>query len=399
MARRGSGSKSKQRGALSIFTALAIFVLIGFVGLAIDTARVYTIHDELQSAVDSCALAGALELNGGTDAATRATAIGRFVAAKNSANLQSAAVAIPESGVTFSSTLRGNFVPATSISGANASYVRCRAQLTGISAYLMSVLGVGDVDLAASATAAAAPAQTVCSLPMALCAGNKGGTGNVFGYKAGEKAVLGATSSSGFFTWADVINTTPVPGLKPYADALAGGGTCGVRTSTGRCIGIQTGVVASLDDAWNARFGAYKSNGLNPTDAVPDLTGYGYRDGNNPAKGWIEDYLSVRVPARTANQLNLPGYTVIPDVNRTHGAPYRRLSIMPVVECGSNACGKSSKPISGWACVLMLAVKTSSENAEIEIVARADDPASPCRASGVAGGSGAMGPLVPVIVQ
>lgn len=72
---------------------------------------------------------------------------------------------------------------------------------------------------------------------------------------------------------------------------------------------------------------------------------------------------------------------------------------MPVVECGSNACGKSSKPISGWACVLMLAVKTSSQNAEIEIVARADDPASPCRASGVAGGSGAMGPLVPVIVQ
>lgn len=391
----------QQKGALSIFTALAMFILIGSVGLAIDTGRAYTMHDELQSAVDSCALSAALELNGATDAPARASLAGRFLAGKNRADFQSGAVVIPDSGVTFSSTLRGNFVSASSIAGANARYVRCTAQLTGVSAYLMSVLGVRQFDLVASATAAVAPSQSVCSLPMALCQGSSTAAGNIFGYVPGQKAVLGSSSASGFFTWADVLNTTSTPGLTPYYQAFVSYGTCGAQTAAGRCIGIQTGVVTSLDDGWNSRFGVYKSggSGLSPAEAVPDITGFGYRGGTTPTGGWIVDYQTIRSPARTPNQFNIPGYAASADVNRNYGSPYRRLAVMPIVQCASTACGTGSKPIAGWACVLLLAAKRSNENAEIEFIARADDANSPCRAAGVAGGSDSIGPLVPVIVK
>lgn len=401
MARRGSKMVRQQQGALTIFTVLAIFILIGSVGLAIDTGRAYTMHDELQSAVDSCALSAAMELNGAADAPGRASLAGRFLAGKNYADFQSGAVIIPDSGVTFSSTLRGNFVSASSITGVNARYVRCTARLTGVSAHLMSVLGVLQFDLVASATAAVAPSQSVCSLPMALCQGRSTASDNIFGYAPGQKAVLGATSSGGFFTWADLLKTTPTPGLYPYYQAFVSHGICGVQTAAGRCIGIHTGLVTSLDDGWNSRFGIYKPGGvgLSPSTAIPDITGFGYRGGTTPMGGWIADYQTIRAPARTPNQFNIPGYPASANINRVYGSTYRRLSVMPIVQCSSSACGNGSKPIVGWACVLLLAVKRADENAEIEFIARADDARSPCRAAGVAGGDDSIGPLVPVIVK
>lgn len=80
MSRIRGHRSSRQSGALSIFTAFAVVVLIGSIGLAIDTGRAYAVHDELQAAVDGCALSAALELNGGSDATSRASLAGRFVA-------------------------------------------------------------------------------------------------------------------------------------------------------------------------------------------------------------------------------------------------------------------------------------------------------------------------------
>jgi hypothetical protein len=53
----------------------------------------------------------------------------------------------------------------------------------------------------------------------------------------------------------------------------------------------------------------------------------------------------------------------------------------------------------GWACALMLSPKSPSQNAEVEFRGRADDPNSGCRSAGIAGGTNAIGPLVPVLVQ
>lgn len=396
-----AGNIKRQAGALSIFAALAMMVLLGSVGLAVDAARVYAVHDELQNAVDACALSAALELNGGSDATARAALAGRFVAARNKTGLQSSPVLIPPEGITFSSTVNGNFVTAANISSASARFVRCTAKLSGFSVLLMSVLGVEAINLSAQTTAAVVPSQSTCSLPMALCAGSSTSAGNIFGYAPGSKAVLGSSSTSGFFSWADVSGAGGGSGIETYYNAFVASGTCGAQTAAGRCVAIKAGVVSSLDDGWNSRFGVYKSGGsaLSPQTAIPDLSGYGYRGGTSPAGGWVRNYLDTQVPNRSPNQLTIPGYNTAADVNRKFGSPYRRLTVMPIVQCNSSVCGSSSKPVVGWACVLLLAAKGSSENAEVEFLARADDPNSPCRVAGVPGGSLAIGPLVPVIVK
>jgi hypothetical protein len=391
-----------RRGAISVVTALTLVMLLGFVGLAIDTGRMLAIRTELQTAVDACALAGALELNGQADATDRALSAATFLAAANRNNFQSATTALTSSQITFSTVPGGPFLTSGGLSGSAARYVRCAADLPGVATYFLSAIGIRTMPTKASAVAGVQPAQAVCSIPMALCKSSNAQAANGnFGYAVGDRAILGGTGNTGFFTWANVSGTISGSGLDPYLQAFVGFGTCGATTANGRCIDIKTGVVSALDDGWNARFGVYKQggSGLSPTSAIPDLSGYGYRGAGIPAGGAYSDYLSRRVPARDPFQGRISGYSVSTDVNRTYGAPFRRLAVMPVLDCAASTCGSGARPVVGWACVLLLSPKASNENAEAEFVARADDPATPCRASGIAGGAGATGPLVAALVQ
>ena len=52
--------RGDRRGAVAIFLAFAILPMIGFVGIATDTARAYLVKSRLSSALDSAALAGGL---------------------------------------------------------------------------------------------------------------------------------------------------------------------------------------------------------------------------------------------------------------------------------------------------------------------------------------------------
>ncbi|MGX7876849.1 TadE/TadG family type IV pilus assembly protein [Mesorhizobium sp. ORM6] len=61
-----------QRGIAMLLVAIMIPVLIGFSVLAIDMSRVNGLHNDLQKGVDAMALAAAAELDGNTDAITRA---------------------------------------------------------------------------------------------------------------------------------------------------------------------------------------------------------------------------------------------------------------------------------------------------------------------------------------
>jgi Flp pilus assembly protein TadG len=61
-----------QQGSALVFVAVMLPVLVGFAVLAIDVARVDSLHNDLQSGVDALALAGAAELDGNADAIDRA---------------------------------------------------------------------------------------------------------------------------------------------------------------------------------------------------------------------------------------------------------------------------------------------------------------------------------------
>ncbi len=389
----------QQRGVFAVATALAMLVMLGFVGLAIDASRLELVQAELQNAADACALAAVLELNGLSDAPSRGALAGQFVGgAHNRRNFQSTLVGTSQVSPTFSTTLNGSYQPADGGAAAASRFARCAVTQPSLSHFFMGLLGMGASSLVATATATVMPSQSVCAIPMAMCQG-AGANASTFGYAVGDKITLGATQTSGFFTWANVLGTDTSGALAAYGQAFIGFGLCAVPTAANRCIGIKTGVVTSLQDGWNSRFGVYKQggSGLSPSAAIPDLTGYGYRP--PPVGGAYSDYMQNRAPSRQPFQGNIPSYTTPANVHTQYGASSRRLVSMPVVACSSSACGTGAKPISGWACALMLSPKTSAQNAEVEFRGRADDPLSGCRTAGLAGGTDAIGPLVPVLVQ
>jgi hypothetical protein len=61
-----------RRGAVLIYVTLTVGVMFGLGGLAIDGARLYGVHTEMQSFADHVALAAAGELDGNSDAIARA---------------------------------------------------------------------------------------------------------------------------------------------------------------------------------------------------------------------------------------------------------------------------------------------------------------------------------------
>lgn len=63
----------EERGAIAPMTAVGLVALFGLMALAIDGARMFNLHTELQDAVDAAALSGATQLDGEDGARTRAT--------------------------------------------------------------------------------------------------------------------------------------------------------------------------------------------------------------------------------------------------------------------------------------------------------------------------------------
>lgn len=62
LARRlGVNARQRQRGASLVMTAIFLFILLLFCGLALDYGRAYLLRAQLQTAVDAAVLAGALQ--------------------------------------------------------------------------------------------------------------------------------------------------------------------------------------------------------------------------------------------------------------------------------------------------------------------------------------------------
>src|SRR5215212_4524330 len=66
-----------ERGHIVIYFTIMLPVLLGMIGLSLDGARLFALHDELQDLADAAALAGARELLGDANAITRADGVAR----------------------------------------------------------------------------------------------------------------------------------------------------------------------------------------------------------------------------------------------------------------------------------------------------------------------------------
>src|SRR5688572_6485561 len=129
-------TRHRQRGAVIITAALFLLFLLGFMGFALDFGRLFIVKTELQTAMDSCALSAAQELDGNADALTRAVNAGRTAANLNKMGFQGEAVAEADTDVVFSDSLIGTYSAAfTPVS--NAKYAKCLYTKSGIASWIL----------------------------------------------------------------------------------------------------------------------------------------------------------------------------------------------------------------------------------------------------------------------
>jgi hypothetical protein len=403
-------SRRHQQGAIAIIVAFSMFVLIGFAGLALDGGRLYLSKTELQNAADACALSASYELAGAPNipasAFTNATNAGMLVATKNRVDFQASAIDPQDVTIEFGTSLTsGAWLTAASTPPGNSKYVRCTLQETGIVPWFMQVLGFGATTMRAMATASLENAQTNCGIPLGVC--TKGPAPN-YGLTKGQwvdgrfDAGGGATGS---YNWIDF--SPPSGGESELAGLLTGNGVCDMNVNNN--VG-QTGLMGnSAAQAWNSRFGLYQGK-IDFTDPskptpTPDRTGYAYSAANWPSKfNALDDFLTRRATNDpyddAATGLGIKNaYKVLTNAQHNQYGADRRLAVAPLVDCGGWATAQTV-PIVAWVCVLMLQpIADTKQNVVMEFEGLASDPSSPCATSGVVGGAGSVGPLVPGLVQ
>src|SRR5262245_37137368 len=98
-----------ERGVVIIWTAFFLMVMLGFVAVGIDVAKLMTTRTQLQNAADAAALAGASAINPSTGVVTQDTAKVRAqaVAALNKAFTDSpTAIALSTADISFPTSNR-----------------------------------------------------------------------------------------------------------------------------------------------------------------------------------------------------------------------------------------------------------------------------------------------------
>lgn len=397
--------RRNESGAVIVTVALTLFLLLGFMGLALDLGHLFIVRTELQTSMDACALAAAQELNGQPDALARATNAGIAAGSANRVDLQSPTWRgkgqVTAADITFRD--QNHNVGATS---ATARYVRCNHVQRDTATSLVHMAGLlagsqafaAKMNVAALAEATTTPAQSTCPMPLALKPKTGAAKPN-FGFVKGEWVTLlsKSSASAGQIGWANLDGSTNASETEAELK-----GYCG--TKVGSKLGTP-GVQGTIADTWNARFGLYKNNS-GPAAAPPDFTGFVYTQAGTWSTGSnaYGDFVNKRQAfancaasvgaCETAAKLKLNQFTSV----ATGGAngdlkkygTNRRLVVVPVVDGGYN--------VIDFACMLLLQpIPSPFDDVKLEFLGNASDAASPCTANGLPGGL--AGPLVPVLVR
>ena len=280
--------RQRQKGSVIVTTALVLLFLLGFMGIALDFGHLFVVKTELQTAMDSCALAAAQELDGQPTAITRARSAGQTAGNLNRVNMQSATWSGQgqinrRTEITFKDAAY-----AVTTNAVTARYAQCQHTQPNVNMMLLHAIGAFSGDTAgnpnvrsvqASAVATRGSAQTTCPIPVALKP-KAGGTAPNYGFTVGEWITLlhqQNAAQGGEIGWVNLDGSNSASETEAELN-----GHCGTRV--GDDLGTP-GVQTSVADAWNYRFGIYKNNG-DPAVLVsnPDFTGYAYTATNWPSQ-------------------------------------------------------------------------------------------------------------------
>ena len=369
----------RQRGVVMVLFTVAMLVILGMAGLALDGAHGMLSKTRLQSTVDAAALSAAKTLDE-TDDQVAATVEALAMFSTNASGAGNGEIAASYSAgqlsvsVQYSSTLHP-FVPGT----APADYVRVTATNLRLPGWLIPVMGVAEMVVTASAVSGPSPTiDTACNIaPMMVC-GDPLQPSNNWGYSLGEADVLKASTNSfevgpGNF---QLIRLGGGMGGSDVRDAMAG--------SYEECLASQTTVptepgntVGPVVQGLNTRFGIYSGPmgmGSGPTDYPPDVNVTDVSGDPNPPGSVQLEYEcdsdgsdnicyngNVIVPNTSGSVITYDEFydwseyqAALPATEPQGTAFGRRTVAMPVGDCTNTTNGQGDVPVLGFLCYHLL---------------------------------------------
>lgn len=256
-----------ERGAVATTYALALVGLVVAAGVGYDYAQVATLDTELQNAADQAALAGATQLDGKSDAITRAQTAAQTYVANSSIMANdggTSAVAIDSASYAFYATKADAEADANPVTtGAAAKYVKVsvvsrKAHYT-LTPIISRVVQSGSIN----ASATAGLGSSICKVPPVMMC-NPAANPSVFDVASyiGKGLLLVAHGAGGSY----------VPGDFGYLDVGAGANALGkllaYANPPGDCVEItspttQPGSMASVINDFNTRFDIFDNGDSN----------------------------------------------------------------------------------------------------------------------------------------
>ena len=199
--------RADARGTILVQFTIYLIAIMGFIGLALDGARVYLLHNDLQDLADAAALAGGASLDGTANALTNADTAARSLSVNDPTrknpkwwDTPSVAILSGSQGIQFFDTLADlNATPSRPTNDPkSARYIKVITGTWGISpTFLVAVGAVSNTSVQANAVA---EAITVNCKPQLLMMCNP--------YEPNDGSSTGDTSNFGCAETA----CQPVPG-------------------------------------------------------------------------------------------------------------------------------------------------------------------------------------------
>jgi Flp pilus assembly protein TadG len=379
--------------------AAGLVAMLAIVGLALDASHALANKTRLQNTADAAALAAAKVFDQTADiVGANAAAMAVFGLNADGAGNHEMNTAFDASEISVALQWSPTLNPF--VNTGVGPYVRVVATGYQLDSSLTAVLGVTDIDIAATAVAGPSPTiNTACNIaPLVACALDPSDP-NLFGFTPNDIQVL----KSGGGDPADIgpgnfqLIRLDCPGGDCVRENLAGGyDGC---LSLGETIETEPGnTVGPTVQGMNTRFGSYTGQ-MSPDDYPPDVvtnqpspplqyddaTDSATQAGTTVTDATI-DYAWAQYQFDVANEF----YTNPPP----EGVFERRVLAIPITACDGSETGQSTLNVLGFGCYFMLQQVVQKGN-EAQIFGQFIDG---CTAGGLPGPAPVTGPE-PYIIQ
>jgi hypothetical protein len=304
---------------------LMIAVLVGFIGLSLDLARVYNRKAELQGIANVAALAAARQLNGTVTGVDNAAARALAAMAEFKYQYNQLPVNWSEAALSFSASPTGGWVDVQTARGAPDGLAYARADtsklddsMKTVALYFMKALSESLASTVVSATAVAGR-STIAVMPLAVCAlSNTPAAGRAngplpanielvqFGFRRGVAYDLMQLNPNGTTPENFVVDPFSPPGTPGAAANIAPAfvgpfvctGQLAMPRVTGGTITVgRTFPLGAVFNQLNSRFNKYDNALCSSANAPPDTNVRPYAANVNT--GWMGAATIPQVAAST----------------------------------------------------------------------------------------------------